>query len=286
MPLPYGYNAVFSAGVRIADAAAGDDTVGDAVSKMFDDSLNAFNPLGGSGITGGKGGAILTPVPTMLKPWFEVMLNEDWSGRRIQPQQFGKFRKPDSANFYEGTPSVYTGTSDALNAATGGDGFEEGGISISPNTLQHMVGFYLSGAGRLVNKTMQTLSGEGTIADVPFAGSFVGDASTDDRALTTRYMDLAVPAMAERERVEARADPEYTPEERAALMARPVDVDKLRTSAGVKDAETLLRRISQAMRSTDDQAMRDKLMAMRREVMKAPLKANNLRKRAEELLQP
>lgn len=286
VPLPYGYNAVFSAGVRIADAAAGDDTVGDAVAKMFDDSLNAFNPLGGSGITGGKGSAILTPVPTMLKPWFEVMLNEDWSGRRIQPQQFGKFLKPDSSNFYEGTPSVYTGTSDALNAATGGDGFEEGGVSISPNTLQHMVGFYLSGAGRLVNKTMQTLSGEGTIADVPFAGSFVGDASTDDRALTTRYMELATPAMAERERVEARADPEYTPEERAALMARPVDMDKLRTSAGVKDAETLLRRISQAMRNTDDQAMRDQLMAMRREVMKAPLKANNLRKRAEELLQP
>jgi len=50
IPLPYGYSTFYSAGVRMADAALGKSTAGDAVAGMIADSLNSFNPFGGSGI--------------------------------------------------------------------------------------------------------------------------------------------------------------------------------------------------------------------------------------------
>lgn len=276
VPLPYGYSTFYSAGVRMADAAMGKSTAGDAVAGMLTDSLNSFNPFGGSGIKQGIGSVFAAFVPTMARPFAELALNQNWMGRPIYPKSFGKQEKADAYNYFTGTPEVYTDLAQVLNEGTGGDMFEGGVIDMSPNTMQYLVGYYLSGAGRTVDRLVKMATSNERIetADVPMMRSFVGDAANDTRSLSERYNAISAKAMPDVLRAEAVRDPAVPREVKEGIMERGIDRTNLQIGKVVTDADKALRKINKAMKTATPE-QRERLLEVRQRAMKAVIRANN-----------
>lgn len=276
IPLPYGYNTLYSAGVRMADAAMGKTTAGDAVAGMLTDTLNSFNPFGGSGIKQGIGSVMAAFIPTMARPAMEIALNENWMGRPIYPKSFGKQKEADAYSYFSSTPEVYTDAAQMLNEATGGDRFESGVIDMSPNTMQYLVGYYLSGAGRTVDRLVKiATSGEPTeVADVPFLRSFAGDAATDTRSLSERYNAISARVMPEVYRAEALRDPAVPREQREAIAERGFNRTDIAIGKVATDADKALRKINKAMKTATPE-QRERLLQARERAMKSVIRANN-----------
>ena len=276
IPLPYGYSTFYSAGVRMADAAMGKTTAGDAVAGMLTDSLNSFNPFGGSGIKQGIGSVFAAFVPTMARPFAELALNQNWMGRPIYPESFGKQEKADAYNYFTGTPEVYTDLAQVLNEGTGGDMFESGVIDMSPNTMQYLVGYYLSGAGRTVDRLVKMATSNERIetADIPMMRSFVGDAANDTRSLSERYNAISAKAMPDVLRAEAVRDPAVPREVKEGIMERGIDRTNLQIGKVVTDADKALRKINKAMKTATPE-QRERLLEVRQRAMKAVIRANN-----------
>jgi len=276
IPLPYGFSTLFSAGVRMADAAMGKSTAGDAVAGMLTDSLNSFNPFGGSGIKQGIGSVVAAFVPTMARPFAEPGLNQNWMGRPIYPQSFGKQEKADAYNYFTGTPEVYTNIAQVLNEGTGGDMFESGVIDMSPNTMQYLVGYYLSGAGRTVDRLVKMATSNERIetADIPMLRSFAGDAANDTRSLSERYNAISAKAMPDVLRAEAVRDPAVPREVREGIVERGIDRTNLQIGKTVTEADKKIRQINKALKTATPE-QRERLLEVRQRAMKVVIRANN-----------
>ena len=276
IPLPYGFSTLYSAGVRMADAAMGKTTAGDAVAGMLTDTLNSFNPFGGSGIKQGIGSVLAAFVPTMARPFAELGLNQNWMGRPIYPKSFGKQEKADAYNYFSGTPEVYTDVARVLNEGTGGDMFESGVIDMSPNTMQYLVGYYLSGAGRTVDRLVKMATSNERIetADVPMLRSFVGDAANDTRSLSERYNAISAKAMPDVLRAEAVRDPAVPREVREGIRERGIDRTNLQIGKTVTEADKRIRQINKALKTATPE-QRERLLEVRQRAMKVVIRANN-----------
>lgn len=276
VPLPYGYNTFYSAGVRMTDAAFGPSTAGDAVGGMVSDAMNAFNPMGGSGIKQGIGSAFAAFVPTMLRPAAELGQNQNWMGRPIFPKSFGKQQTPDAYSYFSGTPTPYIDVAEFLNTTTGGDEFESGLIDMSPNTMQYLVGYYLSGAGRNMDRLANlAMSNEpAQIADLPFLRSFAGDARNDTRSLSERYNSIQAKIAPDMNRVEAMKDPAVPIEVKRAILAKGISPETLEMGKTVDEADKLMRKINKAMKTATPE-QRTNLLEARQRAMKAVIRAQN-----------
>ena len=251
----------------------GMDTVGDAVSKIAVDMLNAFNPMGGSGITGGAGALTSQAFPTMIRPVAEIGLNENFAGRPIYKEQFTRLKAPDSSEFFDGTPAAYTATAQWANEITGGDDFESGSLDISPNTLQYLVGYYFSGSGRIVDKVMQVASGDYTVSDIPIARSFIGDASQDRRAINERYYAMEQALAPTARRAEAIRDVNEDPARRLAA-AEQIDYTRVGAIDRQKEIDKQLKRIREMMKVASPE-QRKNLMGIRTTLMKSFIRSMN-----------
>lgn len=276
IPLPYGFNVFYSAGVRMVDAAFGKSTAGDAVAGIMSDAMNAFNPMGGSGIKQGPGAVAAAFFPTMARPIVELGLNQNWMGRPIFPQSFGKQKEADAYSYFSGTPEFYTDGARILNEATGGDRFQSGAIDMSPNTMQYLVGYYLSGAGRTMDRLAKiATSNEPTeVADIPIVRSFAGDARNDTRSLSERYNAIAAKTMPDVYRAEALRDPAVPLDERIAIRDRGVDRSNLAIGNVVEKADKQIRKVNKAMKTATPE-QRQRLLDVRERAMKAVIRANN-----------
>jgi len=227
IPLPYGYNVFFSIGVRMADAVYGRKTSSDVLNGTLVDALNAFNPMGGSGIKSGGTALVAAAVPTMARPAIELLGNEDFAGRPIAPTVFDRFPGPRSQNAFDGTPEGYKRFAETVNSMTGGDEFEAGMIDASPNHIQYLLGYYFSGTGRLLDRVYKAaLSNEEVTAnDLPVLRSFVGDAKNDTRALSQNFYGLLEEIAPARRRMDFATD-----------EANPL-VDRQRAAANISNAE-------------------------------------------------
>ena len=193
----------------------GRETFSDAMGGIVVDSLNAFNPMGGSGITQTTSIASYV-LPTVIRPAAEIPANEKWDGSPIWLRQYDKFQSPDSQAPFDGTPAAYTAFAQKMNELTGGDEYESGLVDISPNTLQYLVGYYLSGAGRIVDRayTLMTQPEPVSANQVPGVRSFYGNESEASMGRAYyRMRDELAPAM---RRTEAAADERLPDDARAA----------------------------------------------------------------------
>jgi hypothetical protein len=276
IPLPYGYSTFYSAGVRMADAALGKSTAGDAVAGMIADSLNSFNPFGGSGIKQGLGSVVAAFVPTMARPAMELALNQNWMGRPIYPKSFGKQEKADAYSYFTGTPEFYTEPARILNDATGGDMFESGMIDMSPNTMQYLVGYYLSGAGRTVDRLAKmAVSAEPTeLSDIPMLRSFAGDARSDTRSLSERYNAIAARTMPDINRAEALTDPDVPREVKEGIRERGIDRTNIAIGKVVTAADKQMREVNKRMKDATPE-QRERLREVRERAMKRVIRASN-----------
>ena len=278
IPMPYGYNVFMSAGQRMVDAAFGPDTAGNAVGGILVDALNAFNPMGGSGIKDGMGSVVTAFVPTMLRPAVEIPMNQNWMGRPIYPESFGRQKKTDAYSYFDRTPEGYIEAAQAWNALGGGDMFEAGGkgfMDVSPNTLQYLVGYYMSGAGRLVDRlyNLATTNEPVETSDIPMLRNFYGDA-TDTRALSERFNRIAAETMPELNRAEAIRDERIDIGTRRELSERPVDETRLKIAQEVESTDSKLKKIRKLMRDATPE-QRERLIKAREQAMKYAIRRAN-----------
>lgn len=276
VPMPYGYNVFVSMGVRMADAVFGRDTAGDVMSGMLADSLSAFNPIGGSGIKGGVGNVLVSVLPTAVRPIGELAINEDFSGRPIYPESYSRNPEPDSQMAFDSTPAPYVATAEWLNEVFGGDEFESSGplTDVSPNTLQYLVGYYLSGTGRLMDRTYRVAFGQDPVElkDVPLARSFVGDASKDTRALSEQYYSIASESAADMRRMrEIERGDEQGRVERAAAG---IDEAQVEVGEMLESLDKDVRELRKALQTATPEQRRN-IIDARNRIMKEAVRLKN-----------
>jgi hypothetical protein len=276
IPLPYGFSVFYSAGVRMADAALGKATAGDAVGGMLTDALNSFNPFGGSGIKAGVGNIVSAFTPTMARPAAEIALNQNFMGRPIFPEAFGRQQKSDASSYFPGTPEFYVDAARILNENTGGDMFESGIIDMSPNTMQYLAGYYLSGMGRTVDRIAKVaLSAEPVeVSDIPMLRSFAGDARSDTRAISERYNGIAARTMPDINRAEAFADPNVGADIKSDILARGVNPQNIALGRVVEQSDKEMRKINKALRTATPK-QRERLLEARQKAMNRVIRADN-----------
>jgi len=177
IPMPYGFNVIYTAGRQAAALTAGAVKPGEAAMNTGSALVNAFNPLGS------ESNLVQILSPTALDPLVQDVMNKDFAGRNIRPEQFPtETKKPDSELYFKNVSPVARELSKLLNEKTGGDKVTPGLIDVSPETMQHYWDFATGGLGRFAGNTAATVGSlaEGetpSVRNLPFARRFVYEAS-------------------------------------------------------------------------------------------------------------
>jgi hypothetical protein len=178
IPLPHGFRSIYGAGVTISDMAAGRTDAGDGLFDIVEDFWSAFSPIGISNNELKKGRAPLRNiVPTPLVPWYDIVHNEDFTGREIYRVPFTKKMErytPKSELGAYNVNSIIKGLAQKVNELGGGNEYTPAGMSIdkdgnvsysgtknfffdwNPSKFEHLLEYYLGGRGRFFNDIYKT----------------------------------------------------------------------------------------------------------------------------------
>ena len=152
VPLPYGYNFLYSIGSVVGEVGVGSKTIGDVPGYLFSVVMNAFNPLGGS-VTD----MMDVITPSAFKPQLELSRNRDWKGSAIYKNRYGDPTIPDSQLAFDSVSDEIRGITSWLNAASGGNEHKAGWVDVNPATIQHIVESSLGGIARTFTRTLKTV---------------------------------------------------------------------------------------------------------------------------------
>jgi len=173
MQLPYGYNMFKAVGDIAAKAYHKEIELKDIPTRLLSMSVNAFSPIGVDADS-----AVHTVLPTLIKPFYEVETNKNFFGGNIAPEDnpFSP-ETPDSQKYFKSVSPVAKTVAQKLNEYTGGNMVKSGGIDVSPETIEHLVGFATGGVGRFIMNAETTgeqyLSNEKVDKNkIPFARKF------------------------------------------------------------------------------------------------------------------
>ena len=165
IPVAWGIKPIKVMADELSDVASGNSNgLGDAVSSILVSAVEAYNPAGGSDL-------LSAVTPTILDIPFDVARNKSWNGGAIKPDW--DRNAPASIEYFPSLRDSTTGRM-AVGLSKGLSGI---GIEISPADLDYAYQQLIGGAGRFVNKTVNTLTaiGGGTTPearDVPVVSRF------------------------------------------------------------------------------------------------------------------
>ena len=156
IPIPYGYNAFYTAGQSLAaslpegvGANKRQVPIGESAKNVVKTVTDVFNPIGGAN-------SILEfTLPTIAKPYLQLQNNEDYAGRNIYPPDnpfAGNAGPPKSQSYWSAT-SLSVGAANMLNSLTGGNKVEKGLIDVHPESIDFMVKQAFGGMGDTALKT-------------------------------------------------------------------------------------------------------------------------------------
>lgn len=119
-----------------------------------------------------------TVTPTILKPWYELAVNRDWTGRRIYNDSDYLKSAPRWKKAQENTPAPYMTINKWLNMATNGidssnpnmKGWESLDLASAPFGVQNVVEGYLGGAMSTVARASSLAYDVGKAAKHSFKG--------------------------------------------------------------------------------------------------------------------
>lgn len=102
-------------------------------------------------------GLVKAVTPTLLTPWVEIAMNEDYKGTPIYNDMAylsdeEKERTPKFKMAYSSTPKVFVDLSKMLNDISGGDETTAGLVNINPAAVEHLVTSYTGGVGRTLEQ--------------------------------------------------------------------------------------------------------------------------------------
>ena len=166
IPLPYGFNVFHNTGRLIAELTYSQfsgreiNTVAEAGIDLADVMLGSFSPVG-IAETKSKGyGSLLdktvkTATPTIGKPIVELVMNENWFGAPIYPEQFPGDYTPKSQLRKRGDSEFIAAVTDFMNDITGGNKYYSGQADLSPQSIEYLVAYATGGLGRTLGRSGQ-----------------------------------------------------------------------------------------------------------------------------------
>lgn len=172
-PLPLGYHVIPAIGRSITEFVLGGfQDPEERVMHVMELMLNAFNPLGHSGLS------IQTIAPTPIDPLVALGENRDWTGRQIAQKSMNP-ATPGTEMASDQTMVLWRWMAAAINRLTGGNEFVAGGISPNPDQFSYLFGQITGGVGREAERAWQTgtaiVTGDEVATHrIPMVGRFVG----------------------------------------------------------------------------------------------------------------
>jgi len=148
----------------------------DKVLHFVTSLIDAFDPMGGSP------DVLQEIMPAVLDPAVQLATNKDWTGRPIYLEDFRRL-EPTPGH----TRARYTATpwakwlATGINWVTGGDEYEIGRLSPTPDQIDYLVSYATGSVGKEVSKAAQTATSVVTGEElptyrIPGAGRFYGEA--------------------------------------------------------------------------------------------------------------
>tara|TARA_Y100000296_G_scaffold65776_1_gene77542 strand:- start:39 stop:2921 length:2883 start_codon:yes stop_codon:yes gene_type:complete len=156
IPIPYGYNAFWTAGQTLASslpegigANKRQLPIGESVSALVKTATDIFNPIGGAN------SIIEWVMPTVAKPFVQLQDNKDYAGRTIYPPDNpfeGNAGPPESQSYWSAL-DLSVSAANMLNSLTGGNKIEKGLIDVHPESIEFLVSQAFGGMGSTFMKT-------------------------------------------------------------------------------------------------------------------------------------
>ena len=176
LPMPWGYNVVFTAGQNLSRMSRGAADWDQGIWETAALGLSSFNPLGAAP------DFLHMISPTLLSPITELTLNENWLGRAIMPESYdSRSPTPDSQRYFDSVWAPLQWTAQTINALTGGNEVRSGEIDVSPETIEHLLEFIVGSTGKFLTRSVKSIQawdrGEDLVAtgDTPIIRRFVSE---------------------------------------------------------------------------------------------------------------
>lgn len=207
IPLPLGLNALPNIGRTMVELGrSGGKDYGKKTVSAIGEVIGALNPVGGGTVftpEGGIdwGGVAKTAVPTILDPVVELATNKGFSGTAIEKTYRGEsdnrpgFQRAKGKTKRTPTGQMYLGITKALNNLTGGDDYEAGFISPSPEKARYLAEAIGGGLLREIEKAVDLSmkvpgQKETKVNGIPFIGRFYGETDSDAVAQSRYYRSM------------------------------------------------------------------------------------------------
>lgn len=168
IPVPYGWNVPYAAGVFLMDWLQGKQDMKTTVSRVAKTAVESFSPIG-SGALDSKDAmtfALKFFSPTAILPVVEYIANENRFGAPIYKADslFGKAETPDAQRYFRGVSPISRAFTEFLTKESGGNAYKAGAIDINPATVDHIIRSYLPGmpseAYKLASVAVRKATGE------------------------------------------------------------------------------------------------------------------------------
>lgn len=157
IPLPYGYNIFHNMGTVATEVSSGDRTVGDGIGFLTTSALASFSPISFSDSDNLATTSTRAIVPTVIKPFYDLSVNEDFFGSTIYNENMPFSEpKPDATMGRKTTPKTFKNISNFLNEVSGGNDFESGALDFAPESLYYLFKFSIGGTGKFLQNTAET----------------------------------------------------------------------------------------------------------------------------------
>jgi hypothetical protein len=178
IPMPLGLHFIPTVGRVTTDFVLhGGKNPGKHIANIVGTGLDAFNPLGGAGLS------LQTLTPTIADPLAALEANKDAFGRPIYRADRATNPTPGYSRSRDSASTINKYIAEFLNYASGGTKYQKGAISPTADALDYLVGQVTGGVGREIMKVdtaiKSAVTGEELPAyRIPIAGRFYGDADS------------------------------------------------------------------------------------------------------------
>ena len=191
IPLAIEYRALYGLGELATSVMSGNEKHDD--KELVAETMKQLTQIMPLDFMEG-GGGYGTLVPSSVKPIYESINNEDWTGLPLYKETPYNTNKPDWTKAYKNANKELVDIAKGVSRATGGNDAKKGAVDVNPAEVENILEGYLGGAARTVN--MLVKSGETMFANrdfewrnVPIANRFIKgtDERTQLKAVKDRY---------------------------------------------------------------------------------------------------
>lgn len=148
IPLPFGYNFLWTAARNMIDVAYGraNGLPGPSVTKAaWSTMMSAFDTFNA---TGQHEEGFNMVIPSVVRPFWQLAQNKNFAGNPIKPEgnEYVKGEVPEHQKYWSTQNASVVALCKGLYQATG--------LDVSPETLEHLVTSYTGGLGRIFTQTL------------------------------------------------------------------------------------------------------------------------------------